>query len=405
MTARTHRTHQDVSGWALRRLTPAAIAALLALLLAACGAGERGVGSDPTADPSGPASPTIVAAPSASALASPPATSSPVPEMPRFSRLRGVTTAIAFESASHAGKELWTRKVPRVREVRIRSSKDGVRQAAMWLPPKGKEQPLIVSLHSWSSTYEQHYGIPYGQWAAANGWALIHPDFRGVNDRPQATGSALAVQDVIDAVDFAVREGRIDEDRVFLTGFSGGGMLALLAAARHPDRFAGAAAWVPIHDLYAWYEFNRDMVPPRAYAAQIRASCGGDPSTSAKARRDCERRSPSTYLGAARRAGVPVYIGHGLSDGVVPPLHSVRAYDQLAQRGDRLGAEVRQAVARNRLPGDLRGSVKTRTFFRAGDPRVLFARRSGAATLVIFEGGHDMVYNPALEWMWTLAHS
>ena len=80
----------------------------------------------------------------------------------------------------------------------------------MWLPPKGKEQPLIVSLHSWSSTYEQHYGIPYAQWAATNGWALIHPDFRGVNNRPQAMGSAFAVQDVIDAVDFAAREAGID---------------------------------------------------------------------------------------------------------------------------------------------------------------------------------------------------
>ena len=398
MTARTLRAHRGVSRWVLRHLTPAATAALLALLLAACGAAEQGVGSVPTAGPSGSASPTTAAAPSASAL-------SPAPKMPRFSRLRGVTTAMALEATSQAGKDLWEHKVPRVREVRIRSSKDGVRQAAMWLPPKCKERPLIVSLHSWSGTYEQHFGIPYAQWAAANGWALIHPDFRGVNDRPQATGSALAVQDVIDAVDFAVREGRIDEDRVFLTGFSGGGMLALLTAARHPDRFAGAAAWVPIHDLYAWYEFNRGMVPPRAYAAQIRASCGGDPSTNARARRDCERRSPDTYLGAARQAGVPVYIGHGLSDGVVPPLHSVRAYDQLAQNGDRLGAEVRQAVAQNRLPGDLRGSVKTRTFFRDGDPRVLFARRSGAVTLVIFEGGHDMVYNPALEWMWTLAHS
>ena len=145
------------------------------------------------------------------------------------------------------------------------------------------------------------------------------------------------------------------------------------------------------------------MGPPRAYAAQIRASCGGNPSTSARARRDCERRSPSTYLGAARRAGVPVYIGHGLSDGVVPPLHSMRAYDQLAQRGERLGAEVRQAVAQT-AARRLRGPVKTRTFFRDAT-RGSSSTPNGAATLVIFEGGHDMVYNPALEWRRTLAQS
>lgn len=48
---------------------------------------------------------------------------------------------------------------------------------------------------------------------------------------PPATGSDLAVQDVLDAVDFAAQEGGIDPERVFVVGFSGGGVMSLLGGA------------------------------------------------------------------------------------------------------------------------------------------------------------------------------
>jgi len=36
------------------------------------------------------------------------------------------------------------------------------------------------------------------------------------------------------------------------------------------------------------------------------------------------------------------------------------------------------------------------------DPDVLVARRSGPVTLVLFEGGHDMVFHPGLAFMTAL---
>jgi hypothetical protein len=44
-----------------------------------------------------------------------------------------------------------------------------------------------------------------------------------------------------------------------------------------------------------------------------------------------------------------------------------------------------------------------RTYFRSGDPEVLFAQASGPVTLVIFDGEHDMAYHPGLEWAHRLA--
>jgi alpha-beta hydrolase superfamily lysophospholipase len=193
----------------------------------------------------------------------------------------------------------------------------------------------------------------------------------------------------------------VDRERVFAIGFSGGGLMSLLLAGRHPERFAGLVSWVPIDDLAAWYEYSRSADP--RYAEEIAASCGGDPTAVAAALAQCERRSPRAYLDKARKARIPVYIGHGLADTVVPPDHALRAFNRLARPEDAIPPDVVAAAARNELPAGSLGSVRAPTFFRAPDPRVVFARRSGPVTVVLFEGEHDMVYHPGLEWMVGLA--
>jgi predicted esterase len=334
-----------------------------------------------------------------------PPSTTPEAEAPDFPRLDGVTTAEEYGPFGDAGIERWQRDVPAIQEVTIPSTADDYEQPALWLPPNGDgPQPLLVVVHSWSTDYLQHLGIPFAEWAEESGWAMINPDFRGVNDNPDATGSDLAVQDVIDAIDFAAEQSEIDEDRVYIVGFSGGGMMSLLMAGRHPDRFAGAVAWVPIHDLNEWYEYNVAEQPDADYIDHIRSSCGGDPTTDEAARDECEQRSPAAHLDAARDAGVPVYIGHGLSDETVPPAHSLWAFNQLVGEGETLNDELVEAVAENRLPDEFEGSVEAETYFSSDDPEVYFARQAGDVTLVLFEGEHDMVYNPGLEWMWQLAY-
>jgi poly(3-hydroxybutyrate) depolymerase len=378
--------------------TATAVARLLALvlcagLLPACGGGDT-----PDARTVDPPADTLAAEPPPSA-----AREQGGGEPPAFRRLAGVTTAAGFTTLGDEGRERWRREMPGIRDVRISSRADDHEQPALWLPPSGDgDQPLLVVLHSWSNGYAQHIGIPFAEWAGREGWAMISPHFRGVNDKPQATGSDLAVQDVVDAVDFAVGEGGVDEDRVFLVGFSGGGMMSLLMAGRHPDRFAGAASWVPVHDLVRWYEYNARQVPRRDYADHIARSCRGTPIGDGGARDRCRHRSPMGHLDRARRAGVPVYIGHGHADTLVTPDHALRAYNQLVAPSDRLGMRTLERVADNELPGHLR-SVEPGHHFGPRDPQVLFSRTTGPATIVLFRGEHDMVYHPALSWMWRLA--
>lgn len=95
--------------------------------------------------------------------------------------------------------------------IRIKSTGDGGIQRCMWLAPedKGEAVPLLVSLHTWSKNYKMPNPIP-PRWCAANNWAYIAPDFRGPNKTPQALGSDFAVQDIVDAVEWAKKNANID---------------------------------------------------------------------------------------------------------------------------------------------------------------------------------------------------
>jgi poly(3-hydroxybutyrate) depolymerase len=354
-------------------------------------------GTDSTTIPTGP---EAAGAPDSVPTTAPTTTTTTLPPLdpPTFESLAGINTILDFAGGyTSQGMALWERSVPDVEDVVITSSADGAEQPALWVAPRGdRDRPLIVVLHSWSAPYRQHAGIPFAMWAQENGWAVIAPHFRGVNNHPDAIGSDLAVQDVIDAIDFAVSQDGVDPDRVYAVGFSGGGMMSLLLAGRHPDRVTAVAAWTPVHDLVEFYRQAR--AAGRSYAGHILRGCGGDPTSSGPAQEECVRRSPMTYLDAARENGVPVFIGQGIADWLLSPSHAVNAFNQLADPEDRLAAEDVEAIGRRRMPDHLSGSITTDTYFGEGDPAPVFARRSGKVWLILFEAGHEMAYAPALRW-------
>ncbi|MCJ7724818.1 MAG: alpha/beta fold hydrolase [Acidimicrobiia bacterium] len=291
----------------------------------------------------------------------------------------------------------WEQSVPEIQEIRVTSTADGVEQPVLWLPPQGdRDQPLLVILHSWSSTYLQHAGIPYALWAQENGWAVIAPEFRGRNNNPDAIGSELAVRDVVDAIDWAVNQDGVDEDRVFAVGYSGGGMMGLLLAGRHPDKVTAVAAWGTVYDLIAFYSKSR--AAGRHYSWEISNACGGDPRSEGAAQDECLQRSPLTYLDGAREAGVPVFLGHGLQDSFVSPRQSAYAFNQLADPEDRFTDEQIELFGRWRVPEEIAGPPTIETYFGEGDPKVLFARQSASVWLVYFQSSHEMVYQATMRW-------
>lgn len=276
----------------------------------------------------------------------------------------------------------------------VKSTFDGTMQPCyFWAPVRAKDMavPLIVGLHTWSGDW--HHTTSYASvlnFAKKNGWAMIGPNYRGANDHVDACGGDAAIQDIIDAVDFAKREVRIDPKRIYIIGGSGGGHMALLMAGRHPEIWAGCVAFCPISDLSRWYSESKMNHPGRdpEYAQMMESVCGGNPEDKPE---EYAKRSPLTWLQNARRAGVPVYIATGIHDGwtgSVPVGHAIRAYNALCKTEDLIDeSAIEQIETSQSVPLDVSKEEVVDPFY---DSRVFvrLRRTSGKVRLTLFEGGH-----------------
>ena len=290
-----------------------------------------------------------------------------------------------------------------VRKVEIISSRDSTVQPALFRAPEDskKPAPLLVALHTWSGDYLQDTGALWLEQARARGWIFIHPDFRGPDDNPPATGSELAAADILDAVEFARAHAAVDTQRIYLAGLSGGGHMSLLTATRSPAVWAGVSAWVPITDLARWHA--ECLERGNKYAADMEASCGGAPGASAAADSQYALRSSLPRLD--RLAGVPVEICAGIHDGhtgSVPVGHTLRAFNALAAANGmpekRLSEEqILWFEVEETVPAELRSEREDNPAF--GENTVLFRRSAGPARVTIFEGGHEGLPAAACEWL------
>ncbi|GEM_PF-327824 len=293
--------------------------------------------------------------------------------------------------------------------VQIPSTLDGSLQPSQIYLPSASEEavPLIVNLHSWRSNYlnrKANRELILERWAIDQGWAFLRPNFRGPNDNPDATGSDLAVQDVVDAVNYAKSHANIDASQIYVIGSSGGGHMALLLAGRHPTLWAGVSAWVPISDLALWYEQRlAKRGASDKFVTRLVASTGGAPGDSSAVDAEYSQRSPRTHLSQAANQ-VPIHISAGINDGHsgdVPINHSLYAFNELAAAGDQLSEAQINSMTRDRIiPSPLDSEVEADPSYGTKAP--LFRRSSQQATLTIFDGRHEMIVDAAIAWIESL---
>ena len=288
--------------------------------------------------------------------------------------------------------------------VKVRSSIDGSEEPChFWVPEKAKTEavPLVVGLHTWSGDYryKSHYATVLS-YAQKLGWAFVGPNFRGPNDHYTACGHDYAVQDIVDAVNYAKRNAKIDSSRIYITGGSGGGHMTLLMLGRRPDIFAAGAAFCPITDLARWHAESLEDHPGRGktYAKMLESACGGIP---AEMHNEYLLRSPLTWLERARKQAVPAYIGTGIHDGwrgSVPVGHSIRAFNALADSQDRISESDIDSIEKNQ-------AVPDALAFKGNDPfygkshRIHLRRTSGNVRLTLFEGGHAVNYAAGIDFL------
>ncbi len=292
--------------------------------------------------------------------------------------------------------------LPPLTEFQVTSTIDGTTQpSTIWAPPSAKSEPtpLFVFVHSWSSDYHQDNSKWFRE-AVPRGWIYLHPNFRGVNDKPQACGSHLARQDVLDAMDYVLANYNVDTSRIYLAGSSGGGHMSMLMSGYHPDRFSAVSAWVGISDLADWYRFHARTGIPQRYARMIAASCGGAPGTSTEVDAQYRERSPIYHIHNA--VGLPLDINSGVYDGKtgsVPILQSLRAFNAVARAGDHteIPEDVMEKLwATGRLanpqPSDLEPDP-------THERKIHLRRHAGQARVTIFEGGHESFPFAACSWL------
>jgi pimeloyl-ACP methyl ester carboxylesterase len=310
----------------------------------------------------------------------------------------------AFASLDPGGDRSQPELKAEARKVTIKSSVDRAEQPALfYTPPEampgktGKAVPLLVSLHSWSASYDRYDSLESTLIGCIKrGWIFISPDFRGPNIRPEACGSDLAVQDILDAVAYAMKAARVDERRIYLVGGSGGGHMGLLTACRAPGLWAGVSVACPISDLLTWYRFCDEN--KYRYAEMMKACFNGPPGDP---ERDAEyrRRSPLFCLESAK--GVPVDIETGILDGhggrAVPVDHSIRAFNALAEANGRPDCRLsEEEIAYITHEAALPARLKDETENQPGRKYpVLFRRDTGVVRLTLYDAGHD--FDPGLE--------
>jgi hypothetical protein len=134
--------------------------------------------------------------------------------------------------------------------------------------------------------------LPYGRG---------NTDFQGVGE-----------DDVLRAIKEVKRHYKVDEDRVFLSGISMGGMGALTIGAHYPDQFAALIVIAGRGDFYLWKGIERGSLP--AFEARLADSEFGAELV-------------------PNYRNLPCVLVHGLEDIVMPIAQSERMYALLTEQG------------------------------------------------------------------------
>jgi dipeptidyl aminopeptidase/acylaminoacyl peptidase len=139
----------------------------------------------------------------------------------------------------------------------------------------GTRVPVITVVHGgpeahYSNGWLTAYSMP-GQMAAARGYAVFYPNYRGSTGRgtaftysSQGDMAGKEFDDIVDGIDYLIAQGIADKNRIGVTGGSYGGYASAWMSTYYSDRFAAAVMFVGIsNNLSKW------GARPRTYLGQL----------------------------------------------------------------------------------------------------------------------------------------
>lgn len=220
--------------------------------------------------------------------------------------------------------------------VRFRA-RDGLELEGILIHPldeqPGRRYPLILTVHGGPESRDTNgwrtsYANP-GQLAAAQGFAVFYPNYRGSTGRgvafsrlSQGDPAGKEFDDLVDAVDHLIAVGLVDRDRVGITGGSYGGYASAWGATYYTERFKAAVMFVGISDKISKVG-TTDIANEEFLVHALKR-----PWENWELFRE---RSPITHAGKSRTATL---IMHGAADPRVHPTQSMSLYRYLKLHGN-----------------------------------------------------------------------
>lgn len=204
-------------------------------------------------------------------------------------------------------------------------ARDGRTLTAYLTRPAAGAAPLVLDVHGGPWARDSYGYNPTHQWLANRGYAVLSVNYRGSTGFGKAFIAAGDKQwgramedDLLDGVDWAVKQGVTKADTVAITGGSYGGYATLAGVTMHPKTFACGVDIVGPSNLFTLLQ----TIPPywkSGYEQMVQRM--GDPRTDA-GRALLHDRSPLTYAAQIER---PLLIGQGAND----PRVNKRESDQI----------------------------------------------------------------------------
>ncbi|ABK75051.1 S9 family peptidase [Mycolicibacterium smegmatis] len=216
-------------------------------------------------------------------------------------------------------------------------ARDGLDLPSYLTLPVGIPQenlPMVLLVHGGPWARDCWYYQPEVQLLANRGYAVLQVNFRGSTGFGKAFTKAAIGEfagkmhdDLIDAVDWAVKQGYADRDRVAIFGGSYGGYAALVGVTFTPDVFAAAIDYVGISSLANFMRTLPDVARP--FLANNWHRYVGDHDDPVQ-EADMLARSPITRVDQIR---APLLVIQGANDTRVVQAESDNLVEALRARG------------------------------------------------------------------------